>query len=127
MKFHAKENAQSKSYDFAFRVVLVCQEIREKKKEYILTKQLIRSGTSVGVNLQEVLRRQSQKDLLHKLSISYKEARESRYWISLLYDSQQMSLQEKEDLDPRVFELLKILGASINTKKKRLGTKFLTS
>lgn len=122
MKFHPRENAQSKSYDFALKVVLICQAVQRDKKEFILTKQLIRSGTSVGANLQEALGGQSNKDLLHKLSISYKEARESRYWISLLFDTKLIDADEKEELESRVLELLKILGASINTLKKRLRT-----
>ena len=76
-----KENpALDKSYAFALKVVKLCFEIQNEQKEYILTRQLLRSGTSVGANTEEAIGAQSDKDFLHKISIAYKETREAHYW-----------------------------------------------
>lgn len=82
-----KENIiQIKSYDFAIRIVELYEFLSEEKKEFILSKQLLRSGTSIGANIEEAIGGQSRKDFFAKLSISYKEARETHYWIRLLTD-----------------------------------------
>jgi four helix bundle protein len=77
---------QKKSYAFAVRIVKVYQHLAESKREYVLSKQLLRSGTSIGANVEEAIGGQSGKDFYAKLNISYKEARESHYWIRLLRD-----------------------------------------
>ncbi|MEQ8624708.1 MAG: four helix bundle protein [Vicingaceae bacterium] len=69
--------ALDKSYEFALIAVKLCFSIQKDKKEYILSKQLLRSGTSIGANMEEAIGGQSNKDFLHKVSIAYKEARES--------------------------------------------------
>lgn len=80
-----KENVvQIKSYAFAIKIVNTCKFLQAEKKEYILSKQLIRSGTSIGANIEEAIGGQSRKDFFAKLTISYKEARETKYWIRLL-------------------------------------------
>lgn len=75
--------AQEKSYAFAMRVVDVCRHLVNEKKEYVLSKQLLRSGTSIGANVEEAIGGQSGRDFFAKLSISYKEARETKYWLRL--------------------------------------------
>ena len=75
---------QKKSFAFAVRVVNLYKYLTTQKKEYVLSKQLLRSGTSVGANVEESIGGQSERDFLSKLSISYKEARESKYWLKLL-------------------------------------------
>ena len=80
------ENVVSeKSMDFAVRIVRLYQYLSEEKKEYILSKQLLRSGTSIGANIKEALQGQSKNDFTAKMSISLKEAVETEYWLDLLY------------------------------------------
>lgn len=83
-----KDNVvQKKSYAFAVKIVKTCTSIMKEDNEYILSKQLIRSGTSIGANIEDAIGGQSRKDFFAKLTISYKEARESHYWIRLLNDT----------------------------------------
>jgi four helix bundle protein len=83
----SKENIfQTKSYAFAVKIVKLTLKL-QKEKEYILTKQLLRSGTSIGANVEESIGGRSEKDLYHRLVISYKEARESHYWVRLLNEA----------------------------------------
>ena len=81
------------------------------EKEFILSKQLLRSGTSIGANIEEAIGGQSRKDFFAKLTISYKEARESHYWIRLLFDSNYISEEVYKKLLHEVEELLKIIGS----------------
>jgi four helix bundle protein len=78
---------QQKSYDFAIRIVNLYKYLATEKKELVLSKQILRSGTSIGANVEEAIGAQSDKDFLNKLSIAYKEARETHYWIRLLRDT----------------------------------------
>jgi four helix bundle protein len=82
-----KENiVVKKSYAFALSVIQLYKQLVEKK-EYVLSKQILRSGTSVGANINEAISGESKKDFIHKLGISVKEARETSYWLNLLKDS----------------------------------------
>jgi four helix bundle protein len=83
----------------------------EQKKEYVLSKQLLRSGTSIGANIEEAIGGQTGKDFFAKLTIAYKEARETHYWIRLLTDTDYISEKENESLIQDVHELLKIIGS----------------
>lgn len=85
---------RTKSFDFALRIIKLFQYLSEDKKEYVLSKQLLRSGTSIGANIRESEHAQSRADFIHKLSISLKEANETDYWIELLFKSGY--LEEKE-------------------------------
>lgn len=102
---------QIKSYAFAVRIVKVYQVLCDEKKEYVLSKQLLRSGTSIGANIEEAIGGQSGKDFYAKLTIAYKEARETHYWIRLLTDTNYLSKEENESLLLDVEELLKIIGS----------------
>lgn len=102
---------QEKSYAFAIKIVKYCQFLMNSKKEYVLSKQLLRSGTSIGANIEEAIGGQSKKDFFAKLTISYKEARESKYWIRLLFDTGYMPSDIKNELLNDVEELLKIIGS----------------
>lgn len=102
---------QEKSYAFAVNIVAVCRKLMEDEKEFILSKQLLRSGTSIGANIEEAIGGQSRKDFFAKLTISYKEARESHYWIRLLFDSNYISEEVYKKLLYKVEELLKIIGS----------------
>lgn len=102
---------QNKSYDFALRIVKVYKYLSQEKKEFVLSKQLLRSGTSIGANIEESIGGQSKADFFAKMTIAYKEARESKYWIRLLRDSDYLTIEQSDDLLKDVEELLKIIGS----------------
>ena len=80
-----KENVlKAKSFEFAVRIVKLCEFLRKNKKEYVLSKQILRSGTSIGALVRESEYAESKADLIHKLTIALKEANETEYWIELL-------------------------------------------
>lgn len=107
-----KDNVvQIKSYAFAVRIVKVFNYLSEERKEYVLSKQLLRCGTSIGANIEEAIGGQSEKDFFAKLTISYKEARETHYWIRLLKDTDYLSVEEADSLLKDVDELLRIIGS----------------
>jgi len=101
---------QGKSFSFAIRIVKACRYLRENSNEYVLSKQLLESGTSIGANVEEAIGGQSRADFFAKLTISYKEARETLYWIKLLnateYLSDNISLSLMNDCE----ELCKIIS-----------------
>ena len=80
-----RSNIERKSFHFSVRIVKLCRYLQEEKKEYLLSKQLMRAGTSIGANVAEAEQAQSRADFIAKLSISLKEAAETNYWIRLLY------------------------------------------
>jgi four helix bundle protein len=82
-----KSIVKEKSYNFALRIVKLYKHLIEVKKEFVLSKQLLRCGTSIGANVEEALGGQSDKDFIAKISIAYKESRETNYWLRLLKDS----------------------------------------
>jgi four helix bundle protein len=102
---------QIKSYAFAVRIVKVYQFLCEQKKEFVLSKQLLRSGTSIGANIEEAIGGQSEKDFFAKLTISYKEARETHYWIRLLKDTNYLTEEQANNLLKDADELLRIIGS----------------
>lgn len=102
---------QIKSYAFAVKIVKLSKVLMNEKREYILSKQLLRSGTSIGANIEEAIGGQSRKDFFAKLTIAYKEARESHYWIRLLKDTKYILKEEFEDLIKDIEELLRIIGS----------------
>ena len=116
---HMKSIAlQQRSFDFSLQIINLCRNISDKKKEYILTKQLIRSGTSIGANIQEATEAQSRKDFISKMSIALKEASESAYWLRLIRDSKlESSLVMEKNID-ECNQLKYLLIASIKTAKK---------
>ena len=108
---------KTKSYDFALRIIKLYQYIVGEKKEYTLSKQILKSGTSIGANIEEAIGGQSKKDFVAKLSISYKEARETHYWLRLLTDTGYISKKLSFSLLNDCGELLKIIGSIIKTVK----------
>ena len=107
-----KDNiVQIKSYAFAVRIVKNYKHLCENKKEFILSKQLLRCGTSIGANIEEAIGGQSDKDFYAKLTISYKEARETHYWIRLLKDTNYLTEEESVSLLNDTDELLRIIGS----------------
>lgn len=111
---------KDKSYKFALRIINLYRYLTENKKEFVLSKQVLRSGTSIGANIEESLGGQSRKDFFSKLTIAYKEARETRYWINLLTDSKYLDIKESNSLLNDCEELLKIIGSIQSTLKKKL-------
>jgi four helix bundle protein len=112
---------REKSYAFALRIVKTYKYLAEEKKEYVLSKQLLRCGTSVGANIEEAIGGQSPKDFFAKLNVSYKEARETMYWLRLLKDSDILNEKESDSLMKDCDELLKIIGTIIKTMKVKLN------
>jgi four helix bundle protein len=113
-----KENiVQQKSYAFALRIIELNKIVIEDSREYVLAKQILKSGTSIGANIEEAIGAQSRRDFRAKLSISYKEARETHYWLRLLRDSQIINSQLSKSLILDCNELLKIIGSIIKTLK----------
>jgi four helix bundle protein len=110
---------QQKSYSFAIRVVKAFQFLVIEKKEYVLSKQFLRSGTSIGANVEEAIGGQTDKDFYAKLNIVYKEARETHYWIRLLKDTDYFDDTQAISLIIDCEEILKITGSIIKTLKNR--------
>lgn len=108
---------RNKSYIFSLKIIKIYQELTQEKREFILSKQLIRSGTSIGANVEEAIGAQSKNDFISKLSISYKEARETLYWLQILTDSNFLTNKQSSSLIVDCEELLKILGSIIKTSK----------
>jgi len=107
-----------KTFCFALKVIAVHKHLVADSKEYVLSKQLLRSGTSIGANVNEAVEAQSKADFIHKLSIALKEARETQYWIRLLIESEY--LRSGEAILDDATELIRILTAIIKTSKSNL-------
>lgn len=112
---------QQKSYAFAIKIIELYKYLVGTKKEFILSKQLLRSGTSIGANIEEALGGQSKKDFISKLSIAYKEARETKYWLSLLREAKYMTQEELSSAFDNCEEILKIIGKIQKTLKENMG------
>lgn len=114
-----KENiVQQKSFAFAIRIVNAYKYLTEQKKEFVLSKQLLRSGTSIGANVEEAIGGQSKKDFIAKNSIAYKEARETKYWLNLLIATGYLDEKLSKTLLDDAEELCKILSSILLTSKQ---------
>jgi four helix bundle protein len=109
----AESLIQKKSFAFALDVIKLYCKIRDQH-EYVMSKQLLRSGTSIGANVEEALAAQSRKDYLSKMSIASKEARETKYWLRLLNESDIVDLDMKSELSA-IEEIIRILTAIVKT------------
>ncbi len=117
-----KENIiLDKSFAFAVRIVNLYKFLCDKKREYILSKQLLRCGASVGANVYEAQAAQSSKDFIAKISIASKEAREAQYWIELLISTSYLDSNDKyvQSLQSEITELVKILTSIIKTAQEK--------
>ncbi|MDR0560153.1 MAG: four helix bundle protein [Prevotellaceae bacterium] len=101
---------QEKSFAFAVRIVNLYRFLCEKNKEFVLSKQILRSGTSIGANIEEGIGGQSKKDFLSKLGIAYKEARETVYWLKLLLATNYITQEQADSLLCDVEEICRILA-----------------
>ena len=106
-----------KSKAFALRIIKLYQYLNTEKKEYVLSKQLLRSGTSIGANVREVVQGQSRADFIAKLNISLKEAAETEYWLELLHESGYLTKVQFDSIYEDCTELLKLLTSIIKTSK----------
>jgi four helix bundle protein len=108
-----------KSFDFAVRVVNLYKFLVEHKKEYVLSKQILRSGTAIGALLREAQQAESNADFIHKLSISLKEANETEYWLTLLYKTNYINNNQFSSLNENIEELIKLLVSIIKSSKTK--------
>jgi four helix bundle protein len=106
------------SFGFALRVVRLCRFLEKEKKEYVLSRQLLRSGTAIGALVREAQQAESRADFIHKLSIALKEANETEYWIELLHQSQLIEKKGYDSIKPDIVELLKLLTSIIKSSKQ---------
>jgi len=115
-----KENViLNKTFQFAILIVKVYQQLTVEKKEFILSKQLLRSGTSIGANVEESEGAFSRKEFIAKLQIAYKEAKETRYWLKLLYATNYLEKTDFELLLTNTEEILKIIVSILKSSKTK--------
>ncbi len=112
------QTAERKSFHFAVRIVKLCNHLRSTKKEYTLSKQLLRSGTSIGANISEAQQAQSKADFISKMSISLKEAAETNYWLRLLQATNYLSEAEFQSIHSDCCELERMLTAIVKSAKE---------
>ena len=125
LKSRMKDNLiLQKSYDFSLRIIKLYKFLCENKKEYVLSKQLLRAGTSIGANVNEAQVGMSRKDFVAKMSIASKEARETRYWLDLLVDSGYISKTDNkvknlfEEIESIISILTKIVKTGASNEKE---------
>lgn len=109
-----------KSFDFALRIIKLYKYLSTEKKEFVLSKQILRCGTSIGANVEEAIGAISKKDFMNKMYIAHKESRETSYWINLLRDSNYIDNKSSVSLLKDCDELIKITGKIISTTNKSL-------
>ena len=115
-----RENViKEKSFDFALRIVKLYKYLQEKK-EFVLSKQLLRSGTAVGALVREAEQAESKKDFIHKMAIGLKEANETQYWLELLFKSGYLEENQFSSINVDSIEMLKLLTSIIKTAKSNL-------
>jgi four helix bundle protein len=109
---------KEKSYAFAIQVVKLARQVQREHKEYVLSRQILRSGTAIGALVREAEFGQSRADFLSKMSIALKEANETDYWLSLLKDTEFINEEQYARLSPDCRELIAMLVASVKTTKR---------
>ena len=113
-----KENIiREKTYVFAVSIVGLCKRMQNQQKEYVITRQLIRSGTAPGALVREAEQAESRKDFIHKMSIALKEIHESDYWLNIMYDTGYINSDEFKNYNTYCVEIIKILTAIIRSSK----------
>ena len=114
-----KNIIKEKSFSFALEVIQIYKKLNSEKKEFVMSKQLLRSGTSIGANIREAEYAQSKADFISKLSIALKEANEADYWIELLHISGYINLEDFQNTKQKISEQLRLLTIIINTSKQQ--------
>lgn len=116
-----KENIiQNKTYAFALKIIVLSTKLNHENNEFILSRQLLKSGTSIGANVEEAIGAQSRKDFYAKLTIAYTEARETSYWLRLLKDAQIAKEEDSTELLKELEEKLKLIGSIQKTIKSTI-------
>ena len=113
---------KEKSFRFAVRIVNLYRYLCESKKEFVLSKQILRSGTSVGAMVREAEHSESKADFVHKMAIAQKEINETIYWLELLNETEYILNKEFESINTDAEEIIKMITSSIKTAKKSLTT-----
>ena len=108
---------RDKSFSFALRIIKLSKYLNEQKKEYVLSKQVLRSRTAVGALIREAEQGESKADFIHKLAIALKEAKETEYWLALLFHSDYVEEKSYLSINADVEELIKLLVSIIKTSK----------
>jgi four helix bundle protein len=113
-----KENViKDKSFQFAIRIIHLYKFLCEERKEFVLSKQLLRSGTSIGANIREAINAESPADFIHKLAVAQKECDETLYWLELLKETEYINEKEFTSMNSDANELLKIIRSIILSSK----------
>ncbi len=116
-----KENiVQKKSFNFALEIVQLIKKLQTDNKEYVLSKQILRSGTTIGALVREAEHAESKKDFIHKMNIALKEANETRYWLDILFKSDYIPSQHYHTLNDEVTQLIKLLASIVKSSKQTL-------
>lgn len=117
---HTNNIIRDKSFEFACKIVGCCRALIEAQKAYVLSKQLLRSGTAIGALVRESVYAESKADFIHKLSVARKEANETAYWLDLLVKTHLITNEQYLSLSNEVSQLLKLLTSIIKTSKNKL-------
>lgn len=112
---------KKKSFDFAIRIVKLFQHLQTEKKEYVLSKQLLRCGTSVGAMVREAEHSESKADFAHKLAIAQKEINETIYWLELLNATEYLTQKEFESINADAVEIIKLITSIIKSTKASIN------
>ncbi len=117
-----KENiVKDKSFAFAIRVVNLYKFFNKEKKEFVLSKQLLKSGTAVGALIREADHAESKADFIHKMAIAQKECNETLYWLELMFKTDYLTIEQFESINNDALEIIKILTSIIKTTKKNIN------
>lgn len=111
---------KDKSFRFAIRIVKLFQYLQSEKKEFVLSKQVLRSGTSVGAMIREAEHSENNKDFIHKMAVAQKEINETIYWLELLKETDYLTIDEFDSLNKEAIEIIKLLTSIIKTSKNKL-------
>jgi len=117
----SKNIVKDKSFGLAIRIVRLYQFLVTEKKEYVLSKQLLRSGTSVGAMVREAEHAETKKDFIHKMAIAQKEINESIYWLELLKETDYLNVSEYKSLNNDAVEIMKLLTSIIKSTKANIN------
>jgi four helix bundle protein len=112
-----KNVVKDKSFAFALRVVKLAKYLQEQQKEFVLSKQVLRSGTAIGALVREAEHAQSRPDFINKMSIALKEANETDYWLDLLHQSEYITPESFDSIHPDIQELIQLLVSIVKTSK----------
>ena len=114
-----KNIVKEKSFAFALRIIKLHRFLQDEKREYVLSKQLLRSGTAIGALVREAEQAESKADFIHKMAIALKEANETDYWIELLYQSETLEEKGFSSIKPDITEVIKLLTSIIKTSRDK--------